>query len=333
MYYLDNHIKAIEGVKDMLPAKDVTTSGRHNILVNKNEFQKISSHLMMQVIDKRHKDFVKVDALPPEGYFPGPPCVKPIADDGISSGENSWMSMSNASFMSMDLSMVQSDNWCCATTHIANQTFSYAKIVITNKKNTKTTQFNDNDQKDTLSDITGTRTSTTDTAFKRDMERLQAVKDKELQETRAVIKEQHREIQKMKENHLKDLAAQQSIVDEVRKQQAKTQEDMDNRLHHMQQQLRVEMAHMMEQMVHTSLSTIMPKDVETYQYQSNVKCTNETVNSIDNDKRNEKRLDNRKSPTKKQLTYKTTTQHHHSINKQAETSAMDEDDNTSISEL
>ncbi len=68
---------------------------------------------------------------------------------------------------------------------------------------------------------------------------------------------------------------------------------MDNRLHHVQQQLRVEMAHMMEQMVHTSLSTIMPKDVKTYQYQSNVNRTNKTVNSIDNDERNEKRLDNR----------------------------------------
>ena len=61
MYYLDNHIKAIAGVKDMLPAKDVTTSGRHNILVDKNEFQMIRSHLMI-VIEKWHKDFVEVDA-------------------------------------------------------------------------------------------------------------------------------------------------------------------------------------------------------------------------------------------------------------------------------
>ena len=58
-----------------------------------------------------------------------------------------------------------------------------------------------------------------------------------------MIEEQRREIQKMKENHLKELAVQQSIVDEVRKQHAKTQEDMDNRLYHMQQQLRIEMAH------------------------------------------------------------------------------------------
>ena len=335
MYYLDNHIKAIDGVKDMLPAKDVTISGRHNILVDKNEFQMIRSHLL-SVIEKWHNDFVEVDALPPEGYYPGPPRVKPIADDGISSGENSWMSMSNASFMSMDLSMVQSDDYF-ATNHTANQTFSYAEVVLTNKdpssKNMKGTQFDEEEQKDTFSDITGTRTSTTDTIFKREMERLQAAKDKEFQETRAVIAEQQREIQQMKENHLKELVAQQTIVDEVRKQHAKTQEDMDNRLYLMQQQLRIEMAHMMEQMVHTSLRNIIPKDVETQQQQSHVKRPNNTVNSIDDAERNEKRQDNRKSPIKKQLNYKTATQHHEdSLNKQAETSAMDEDDNASISE-
>jgi hypothetical protein len=230
MYYINNHIKAIEGVKDMLPAKDVTISGRHNILVDKNKFQMIRSHLM-SVIEKWYNDFVEVDAFPPEGYYPGLPRVKPIADDGISSGENSWMSMSNASFMSMDLSMVQSDDYF-ATNHTANQTFSYAEVVLTNKdpisKNMKGTQFDEEEQKDTFSDITGTRTSTTDTIFKREMECLQAAKDKELQETQAVIAEQQREIQQMKENHLKELVAQQTIVDEVRKQHAKTREDMDN---------------------------------------------------------------------------------------------------------
>jgi hypothetical protein len=32
MYYLEDHIKAIGGVKDMLPARDVASTGRHNIL-------------------------------------------------------------------------------------------------------------------------------------------------------------------------------------------------------------------------------------------------------------------------------------------------------------
>jgi hypothetical protein len=102
----------------------------------------------------------------------------------------------------------------------------------------------------------------------------------------------------------------------------------------MQQQLRIEMAHMMEQMVHTSMrNMIIPKDVETQQQQSHVKRPNHTVNSIDDAERNEKRQDNRKSPIKKQLNYKTATQHHEdSLNKQAKTSAMDEDDNASISE-
>jgi hypothetical protein len=108
MYYLEDHIKAIEGVKDMLPARDVANTGRHNILVNKKEFQTIRSQLMNSIA-KWHDTFVQSDAKPPEGFFPGQPRVKPIAEDGLSSGENSWMSMSNASFLSMDLSMVEND--------------------------------------------------------------------------------------------------------------------------------------------------------------------------------------------------------------------------------
>jgi hypothetical protein len=69
MYYLEDHIKAIEGIKDLLAAKDVSISGRHNILVDKSGFQTIRSHLMLKIA-KWHQDFVEVDALPPEGYFP-----------------------------------------------------------------------------------------------------------------------------------------------------------------------------------------------------------------------------------------------------------------------
>jgi hypothetical protein len=138
MYYLEDHIKAIEGVKELLPARDVSTTGRHNILVDKTEFQKIRSHLMI-VIEKWHQKFVEVDALPPEGYFPGPPRVKPIVDDGISSGENSWMSMSSASFLSMDLSMVENDDYFTNNQSVT-KAFTYAEILyLTTKYNTQDT--------------------------------------------------------------------------------------------------------------------------------------------------------------------------------------------------
>ena len=157
MYYLEDRIKAITGVKDMLPAKDVTTSGRHNILVDKQEFQKIRSHLMIEIA-KWHDNFVEPDAKPPEGFFAGPPRVKPIIDDGLSSGENSWMSMSNASFLSMDLSMVQNNDYFTSS-QMMNKTFSYADVVAlpTGSKfpQDNSTPPEDDEHKEAFSDITG----------------------------------------------------------------------------------------------------------------------------------------------------------------------------------
>jgi polyhydroxyalkanoate synthesis regulator phasin len=71
------------------------------------------------------------------------------------------------------------------------------------------------------------------------MERLQAAKDKELQETRAIIDEQRREIQKMKEIHQREIATQKLLVDEVRRQHAISQEQVDNKLYHIEQQMRL----------------------------------------------------------------------------------------------
>ena len=334
MYYLEDHIKAIEGVKDMLPAKDVNTSGRHNVLVDKNEFQKIRSHLLL-ALEKWYNDFVEVDALPTEGYFPGPPRVKPIADDGISSGENSWMSMSNASFLSMDLSMVQTDDYF-ATSKVAHRTFSNAEIILPHTKAhqniNKSSEYDDAHQ-EAFSDITGTRTSTTDTAYKQAMESLQAAKDKELEETRAIIEEQRREIQKMKEMHQREIATQKLLVDEVRKQHAISQEQVDNKLYHIQQQMRLEMARMMEQLMHTNIhqsTHTLPNDTLTLHQSTTVKRPNANIEIPTTEQRTEKRLDCRKSPAKKQLTYQEvpTLQVDTAI-QQDKTSVMDEDVNAS----
>ena len=335
MYYLKDHIKAIDGVKDMLPAKDVAISGRHNILVDKQEFQTIRSQLM-HAIAKWHDDFVEPDAKPPEGLFPGPPRLKPIADDEISSGENSWMSMSNASFISMDLSMVQNDDYF-TTSQMANKTFSYAEVVVLPKAPTvnkgSDTHNYDEEHKEAFSDITGTRTSTTDSAYKRDMEHLQAAKDKELQETRAIIESQRREIQAMKETHQRELEAHKSMVAEVQKQHALAQEQVDDKLHHIQQQMRLEMARMVEQLMQTNLQNSPLIHIQTVDTQQPLaKRANENVDDLTLE-RNEKRQDNRKSPSKtKTNPYGETPATHTIDTKQSETSAMDEDDNASISE-
>jgi hypothetical protein len=57
--------------------------------------------------------------------FSGPLQVKPLVEDhGLSSGANSWMSVSNASFLLMDLTMVKDDDYF-ANSQLAVRTFSY----------------------------------------------------------------------------------------------------------------------------------------------------------------------------------------------------------------
>jgi hypothetical protein len=75
------------------------------------------------------EEHIPVDAYPYPNPFPDDPKVQAIHNDGFSSGENSWMSMSNASFLSMDLNNVADDDYFSNTT-IANRTFTYAEIVL-----------------------------------------------------------------------------------------------------------------------------------------------------------------------------------------------------------
>jgi hypothetical protein len=46
MYYMDTYIKAINGVKDLLPANDVEYTGRHKMLVEKSHFNQIRNQLI-----------------------------------------------------------------------------------------------------------------------------------------------------------------------------------------------------------------------------------------------------------------------------------------------
>jgi hypothetical protein len=64
----------------------------------------------------------------------GHPRVKPIYDDSMSSGENSWMSASNASFLSMDLSLVRDHVYFDESMNIAH-VFMYADITLATNQN------------------------------------------------------------------------------------------------------------------------------------------------------------------------------------------------------
>jgi hypothetical protein len=158
----------------------------------------------------------------------------------------------------MDLSMVDNDDYF-TTNQSATQTFTYAEILLPNNTRSnqthKSPQMDDDDQKDVFSDITGTRTSMTEDTFRQEMERLHTMKEKELQETRAIIEAQRKELQTLRENHLQEITAQREKFDEVQKQNMISQEQVEIKLHNIQQQLRLEMARMMEQLMHTNITT------------------------------------------------------------------------------
>ena len=136
MFYIGPYISTINGVLDLLADSKVAENGRHTVLVKQDAFKRIrktiSQNLATWIVSH-----VSSDAMPMEEQFMGAPRVKPIYDDGMSSGENSWMSASNASFLSMDLSLVRDHVYFDESTNIA-QVFTYADITMPNLHHDKT---------------------------------------------------------------------------------------------------------------------------------------------------------------------------------------------------
>jgi hypothetical protein len=136
MFYIGPYISTINGVLDLLADSKVAENGRHTVLVKQDAFKRvrktISQNLATWIVSH-----VSSDAMPMEEQFMGVPRVKPIYDDGMSSGENSWMSASNASFLSMDLSLVRDHVYFDESTNIA-QVFTYADITMPNLHHDKT---------------------------------------------------------------------------------------------------------------------------------------------------------------------------------------------------
>ena len=91
MFYIAPYISTINGVLKILPDPNVGENGRHTVLVDNTSFKRIRNTII-QNLDKWIINHVSSNALPREEQFLGPPRVKPIHEDGMSSGENSWMS-------------------------------------------------------------------------------------------------------------------------------------------------------------------------------------------------------------------------------------------------
>lgn len=97
MFYLQDHILSIHGVRDILFSPKGTDTGRWSVKVDKTQFANIRKHLSTAISEWVDTE-VSIDAMPHPERFPGPARVKPLYDDGQWSGANSWMTQSNASF-------------------------------------------------------------------------------------------------------------------------------------------------------------------------------------------------------------------------------------------
>ena len=89
MFYLHQaHIMAVQGVREILASPKGSDTGRYSLLVDKDQFEQVRS-IIKNSIAEWITQYVESDALPTEHQFPGPARVKPLYDDGLSSGENS----------------------------------------------------------------------------------------------------------------------------------------------------------------------------------------------------------------------------------------------------
>ena len=92
MYYMSDHISAVPGIKALLPTKH-DTLGQYKISVTEKDFQRIRAHLQ-KYIKPWYDQFVEPDARNPESKFPGPSTVASIEADDYSEDEQSYMTVS-----------------------------------------------------------------------------------------------------------------------------------------------------------------------------------------------------------------------------------------------
>jgi glycerophosphoryl diester phosphodiesterase len=92
MYYMSDHIAAIQGIKALLPTKHIDL-GQYKVSVMEKDFKRIREHLQ-KYIQPWYDQYVEPDARNPESKFPGPPVVAPIEADDYSEDEQSYMTVS-----------------------------------------------------------------------------------------------------------------------------------------------------------------------------------------------------------------------------------------------
>ena len=283
MFYLQPRILKTHGVRDIIPSPKGRDTGRYSVLVEKTEFAKIRSTLN-KAIPEWVLD-IPSDAMPPTDQFPGPARVKPLYEDGISSGENSWMTQSNASFMSMELPPDTGTDYF-RTSMNANKIFSYADVVIT-----PSFFVPDQDQatQASISAVTGTNTEA-DTAQQTELNRLNELHAQAKAESTKIIEEQRLEIAQLKAQRIADMELH---AKEVLSTKVQEQEDATTELRHKSVQTKREVSELrqeMQAMMQKLMEALSTKDATTE------KNPRDTDNNSQN---SEKRRDVRSTPGRK----------------------------------
>jgi hypothetical protein len=129
MFYLQAYILAVPGAREILASPKGTDTGRYSLLFDTDQFDPILSTIKKS-LPKWITKYVESDELPTEYHFCGPARVKPLYDDGlVSSGESSWMTQSNASFMSIELPPTQDEDFFRASMN-ANRIFTFDEFTV-----------------------------------------------------------------------------------------------------------------------------------------------------------------------------------------------------------
>lgn len=211
MFYLQPHITAIDGTRDLLASPRVDENGRYTLLVKKDSFKRIRATIS-QSLAFWIKTYVSSDAQPAEEQFSGVARVKPIYDDGMSSGENSWMSSSNASFLSMDIQTVRDDDYFAASTNV-DRVFTYADITMPNRQ-ANMTSSNATETTDDITTAVASEITELEIVQKQELERLAESHRVATEKSAKLVEEQRQEIAQLKAQRQEDIAsrAQEQLV-------------------------------------------------------------------------------------------------------------------------
>jgi hypothetical protein len=303
MFHIDEFIKAIDGVLDIMPDRNAVKTGKHRVQVSQEKF-KTARAALLNYLPGWCREYIPEDAYPHPNPFPESPKVQPIHNDGFSSGENSWMSMSNTSFLSMDLSNVGDDDYFTNTTS-ATKAFTYAEIVLPTKTALKHNYAQrDDETKAAISDITTTAKTESDNA------------KQELEKAKELIESQRREIQELRDQQQKSNASYENVMANMneRLQEHETEattmkHEISTMIKQQQQAHAIEMQELYDRLLqqmasmlrspNQGASTTQPYPIQHSPPNRQFSPSPPTTQSPENDRHQEKRQDTRPSPTKR----------------------------------